>query len=89
MNIDMNSIVVAILALIGTVGGSYLSNRKTEALIGYRIDQLEKKVDSLNPVSERVAILERDQESMWKSITDIKDSIEKLNIKFDAYNKEG
>lgn len=53
-----SAIIVAILAFAGTVIGSYLSHRKTTALISYRLEQLEKKVDLHNNVIERVYGLE-------------------------------
>lgn len=56
------TIIVAILALIGTLGGSYLSNRKSSALIAYRIEQLEAKQDKHNSVIERVYKLEENAE---------------------------
>ena len=38
-------IIIAVLALIGTLGGAYFANKKTTALVVYRLEQLEKKVD--------------------------------------------
>ena len=40
----LSSIVVGALALVGTISGAYLANRKSAALIAYRLEQLEKKV---------------------------------------------
>ena len=51
-------IVIGVLALIGTLGGAYFANRKSSALIAYRLEQLEKKVDKHNPVIERTYALE-------------------------------
>lgn len=56
MNIEI--IIVGILSLIGTLGGSYLSQRKTAALVVYRLEQLEKKVDKHNSFAERMPIVE-------------------------------
>lgn len=53
-----NSIIVAILALVGTLAGSFFAHRKTTALIGYRLEQLEKKVDLHNNAVERIYELE-------------------------------
>lgn len=39
------TIVVAVLSLAGTLIGTYLANRKSAALIAYRLEQLEQKVD--------------------------------------------
>lgn len=56
MNLD--TIIVAIIAMIGTVSGSYFSNRKSQALIAYRLEQLEQKVNLHNQVIERTYKLE-------------------------------
>ena len=58
MAIDWSAIVVAAIAFVGTMGGSYISNRKSQALIAYRLEQLEKKVDVHNHVIERTYKLE-------------------------------
>lgn len=54
----MEAIIVAVLALVGTLCGTWLSNRKSSALIAYRLEQLEKKVDKHNRVVERTYQLE-------------------------------
>lgn len=56
----MEAIIVAVLSLIGTLAGAYLSNRKTTALIDYRLKQLEDKVNKHNQVIERTYQLEQD-----------------------------
>lgn len=48
------SIIIAILGLIGTLSGSYLASRKNTALIAYRLEQLEKKVQAHNNLVERM-----------------------------------
>ncbi len=55
---DLTSILVAALALAGTLAGSWLANRKSAALIAYRLEELEKKVDKHNQVVERTYRLE-------------------------------
>lgn len=54
----MEGIIVAALSLVGTLGGSYFANKKSSALIAYRLEQLEKKVDKHNSVVERTYALE-------------------------------
>lgn len=54
----METILVAVLSLIGTLGGAYFSNRKNAALIDYRIKQLEEKVNKHNKLIERTYKLE-------------------------------
>lgn len=58
-------IAVALLALIGTLGGSFLAHRKSTALLSYRLEQLEKKVDLHNKVVERTYHLE-EQEAIFE-----------------------
>lgn len=53
------TIVVAVLSLIGTLGGAYLAGRKTTALVVYRLSELEKKVDKHNNVVERMYEVEK------------------------------
>ena len=71
----MAEIVVAILALIGTVCGSYFANRKTTALVVYRLEQLEKKVDKHNQVVERTYKLEGWQESAKSQLENLEREI--------------
>ncbi len=51
-------IIIGILAMIGTLGGAYIANRKSTALIAYRLEQLEKKQDKHNQLIERTYALE-------------------------------
>lgn len=51
-------IIVGVLSLIGTLAGTYFANRKSSALIAYRLELLEKKVDKHNSVVERTLKLE-------------------------------
>lgn len=52
------TVIVALLALIGTLGGSFLGILASAKLTNYRIEQLEKKVEKHNDVVERFYILE-------------------------------
>ena len=55
-------IIIAVLALAGTLGGAYFANRRSSALIAYRLQQLEQKVDKHNSVIERTYALEKQTE---------------------------
>ena len=55
-------IIIAMLSLVGTLVGAYLSNRKTVALVTYRLEQLEKKVQAHNNLVERTYKLEEASE---------------------------
>ena len=48
------SIIVAVLSFLGTLIGSYFANRKSTALMIYRIEQLEKRVDELTDKIEKI-----------------------------------
>lgn len=56
------AVIVAILSLIGTLSGSYFAQKKTTALIAYRLEQLEKKVQLHNNAVERLYEVEKTQE---------------------------
>lgn len=62
------TIIVAIISLIGTLMGAYLANRKSSALIAYRLEQLELKVNKHNSLIERTYQLETDQSVMREQI---------------------
>ena len=76
------TIIVAIIALVGTLCGSYFSNRKSSALIAYRLEELEKKVNKHNSVIERTYLLEKrvevDEEKL-KAANDRIDDLEKYH----------
>ena len=55
------TIVVAVLSLIGTLAGAYLSNKKSSALIAYRLERLEEKANGINTIEERVYRIEENQ----------------------------
>lgn len=54
-----NDVLVALLALAGTLAGSFGGIITANKLTNYRIEQLEKKVEKHNSVIERVYLLER------------------------------
>ena len=51
---DISAIIVGALALIGTIAGSMIGSNKTAALVSYRLEQLEKKVNLHNNAVERL-----------------------------------
>lgn len=66
------SLIVGIITAGAALFGTISANKKTEALIQYRMDQLEKQVNKLLPLSERVALLERETKTLWKQIDEIR-----------------
>lgn len=54
----ITALIPSALALIGTLAGAYLANRKSAALIAYRLEALERKVQAHNNLIERTYKLE-------------------------------
>lgn len=57
---DWTPIIVAAITAAGAFAGVYTANRKTAAIMEYRLEQLEKKVNLHNQVVERTYKLEED-----------------------------
>lgn len=55
-----DSVLVALLSLIGTAIGSVLGIFANNRLVVYRLEQLERKVEKHNNLVERVALLEKE-----------------------------
>lgn len=53
-----DSIAVALITALGALCGTYIANRKAAALMEYRLEQLEKKVDKHNNLVERMYAVE-------------------------------
>ncbi|MBR3150106.1 MAG: hypothetical protein IKF64_08045 [Eubacterium sp.] len=53
-----NEILVALLALVGTLSGTFGGIITSSRLTAYRIKQLEEKVDTHNSFAERIPIIE-------------------------------
>lgn len=73
------TIIVALIAFAGTLAGSFLAQRKTTALIAYRLEQLERKVDKHNNMIERTYILEEKMKVANHRIDDLEKLEEKRN----------
>ena len=67
---------IAALSALGTgllsLAGVYIANRKSSALIAYRLEQLERKVDKHNQVVERTFVLEGQMTEIQHDIRDLK-----------------
>ena len=72
------TIIVAIISLVGTLFGSYLAQRKTTALVVYRLDELEKKVDKHNNLVERMYKVEERQSVQEKELKVVNHRIKDL-----------
>lgn len=62
------AVIVAVLALIGTLGGTFGGIVTANKLTNYRIEQLEKKVEKHNNVIERVFKLETREEELEERV---------------------
>jgi hypothetical protein len=76
-----DSIVVAILALLGNMIATYFSNQKSSALIAYRLEELEKKQDKHNSVIERTYRLEERAELQEERIKEANHRLDDLEKK--------
>lgn len=75
----MNEVViVAIISLIGTLGGTFGGILTSTKLTNYRLEQLEKKVEAHNKVVERTYRLEEEQKVEEEKIKVINHRIEDL-----------
>lgn len=62
------TIIVALLSLVGTILGTFGGILTASKLTNYRIEQLEKKVEKHNHVIERVYELEKQEAVMDEEI---------------------
>ena len=83
---DWTSIIVAVVTALGSFLGVYYANRKsaekTQALISYRLEQLEIAVNKHNQVVSRVYKLEEAQ-----AVTDEK--IKVVDHRLDGLERKG
>ena len=66
------TIIVALLSLLGSLGGTLGGIAINSKLSNYRIEQLEKKVDKHNKVIERTYVLEGQMKEVQHDIQDLK-----------------
>jgi alcohol dehydrogenase YqhD (iron-dependent ADH family) len=66
------AVIVALLSLVGTLGGSLFGILTANKLTNYRIQQLEEKVEKHNKVIERVYNLEKHEAVIDEEIEQLK-----------------
>ena len=54
-----DAVVISLISLIGTLGGSFGGIMVANKLTNYRVEQLEKKVEKHNTIIERTYRLEK------------------------------
>lgn len=64
----LSALSSGLLSLLGV----YFANRKSSALIAYRLQELEKKVDKHNQVVERTFVLEGQVTELQHDVRDLK-----------------
>lgn len=67
-----DAVFVAVLSLVGTLGGSLLGILAANKLTNYRIEQLEQKVQKHNNIVERTFKLEGQMTEVAHEISDLK-----------------
>ena len=78
---DWATIVVGVLAFIGTLVGAYCSNNKTVALVTYRLQALEKKVEQHNKVVERMSVAENEIKAIKKEMEKVEVEVHDFEYK--------
>lgn len=68
----MESIIAALITGLLSLAGVYLANRKSTALIAYRLEQLEHKQDIHNGMIERMYKVEGRVTEIEHDIRDLK-----------------
>lgn len=74
-------IIVGVLSLIGTLTGSFFNGRKNTALITYRIDLLEKKVNEHNNLISRTYAVEEEAKILQEQMKVVNHRIKDLEEK--------
>ncbi|NLA86520.1 MAG: hypothetical protein GX847_04395 [Clostridiales bacterium] len=67
---------VAMLALTGTLIGSFSGILVSNKLVNFRLEQLEKKVEKHNSIIERIAMAENDIKVITHRIEDVEKALE-------------
>lgn len=67
-----SEIIVALLGMVGTLGGSFFGVMAATKLTNYRLEQLEEKVNKHNEVVERTFVLEGQVAECMHDIRDLK-----------------
>jgi len=70
---DFTAIIVAVLSLIGTLGGSLGGIVVSSKLTAYRIQQLENKVAAHNNFARRMPVVEEKVDNLERRIDDLEE----------------
>lgn len=67
------TVIVALLALIGSMFGSYMTGNRTTAVIEERLNSLEEKVNKHNNLIERMYKCESDIKTAFIRIDELRE----------------
>ncbi len=73
----MKDIIVALIALVGTLGGSLCGILVSSKMTNYRIQQLEKKVDKHNNFAEKIPLIQEQLKVANHRIEDLEKEVHK------------
>lgn len=71
-----NTVIVALISLLGTLGGSLGGIVVSSRLTAYRLEQLENKVAEHNNFAHRMPVVEEKIEEINRRITELEDKNE-------------
>ena len=72
MKMNWETILVAVITAGFAFLGVYMSNRKQAALVAYRLEKLEEKVDKHNNVLERMYRLEETVKNLQGEVKELR-----------------
>ena len=71
-------IIVAIITSASTLIAALVSIIVNNRIIGYKVDELTKKVEKHNNLIERMAIVERDLKTAFNRVDELKADVKEL-----------
>lgn len=66
-----DTVIVALISLVGTLGGTFGGILVSAKLTNYRIEQLEKKVEKHNNFAERMPVIENEIEHIGTELAEL------------------
>ena len=69
---NWETVIVAVITAGFAFLGVYMSNRKQAALVAYRLEKLEEKVDKHNNVVERMYRLEEQVKNLQAEMSELR-----------------
>lgn len=68
-------IIVALIGLVGSLGGAFLGIVVSTKLIEYRLGELEKKIEKHNNLIERMYVVEGEITELQHDVRDLKTEV--------------